>query len=101
MIKQVKVIVDEKLTFKSHIEYIYTKARKSNGWLAAISMLSPANYFTIYKSFIRFHLEYCCAVWGHRIYHNSNLKLLESTQRETLSFILRSFKSTSTVALEG
>ena len=54
VIKQVKeekilgIIVDEKLTFKSHIEYICTKARKSYGHLAAISMLSPANYVTIY-----------------------------------------------------
>ena len=107
MLKQVKekkilrIIVDEKLTFKSHVEYICTEARKSYGHLAAIPMLSPANYVTIYKSFIRSHLEYCCAAWSHRIYHNSNLKLVESTQREALSLILRSFKSIPTVALEA
>ena len=67
MIKQVKekkmlgIIVDEKLTFKSHIEYICIKAKKSYGHLAAIPMLSPAIYVTIHKSFIRSHLEYCCA----------------------------------------
>ena len=55
--KILRIIVDEKLIFKSHIEYICTKARKSYGRLAAISMLSPANYVTIYKSFIRSHLE--------------------------------------------
>ena len=66
-IKQVKekkmlgIIVDEKLTFKSHIEYICTKARKLYGHLAAIPMLSPVIYVTIHKSFIRSHLEYCCA----------------------------------------
>ena len=107
MLKQVKekkilgIIVDKKLTFKSHIEYIYTKARKSYGRLAAIPIISPANYATIYKSFIRSHLEYCCAVWSHRIYHNSNLELLESTQTGALSLILTSFKSTPTVALEA
>ena len=36
-----------------------------------------------------------------RIYHNSNLKLLESTQRGALSLILRSLKSTPTVALKA
>ena len=106
MLKQVKekkilgIIVDEKLTFKSHIECICTKARKSYGRLAATPMLSPANYVTICKSFIRSRFEYCCAAWSHRIYYNSNLKLLESTQRGALSLILRSFKSSPTVALE-
>ena len=106
MLKQVKekkilgIIVDEKLTFKSHTECICTKARKSYGRLAATPMLSPANYVTICKSFIRSRFEYCCAAWSHRIYHNSNLKLLESTQRGALSLILRSFKSSPTVALE-
>ena len=99
--KILRIIVDEKLTFKSHIEYICTKARKSYGHIAAISMLSPANYVTIYKSFIRSHLKYCCAAWNHRVYHNSNLKLLESAQRGALSLILRLFKSTPTVALEA
>ena len=70
MIKQAKekkilgIIVDEKLTFKSHIEYICTKASKSYD-LVAILMLSPANYVTIYNSFIRSHLEYCCPTWSH------------------------------------
>ena len=107
MLKQVKekkilgITADVKLTFKLHIEYICTKARKSYGCVAAIAMLFPANYVTTYKSFIRSHLEYCCATWSHRIYHNSNLKLLESRQREALSLLLRSFKSTPTVALEA
>ena len=95
------IIVDEKLAFKSHIEYNCTKARKSYGCLAAIPMLSPANYVTIYKSFIRSHLEYCCAAWSHRIYHNSNLKLIDFKQKGALSLILRLFKSTSTVGLEA
>ena len=55
----------------------------------------------IYTSFIRSHLEYCRSAWSHKIYHNSNLKLLESTQRGALSLILRSTKSTLTVALEA
>ena len=73
VLKQVKekrilgIIVDEKLTFKSHIEYICTKARKSYWHLAAIPMLSPANYITIYKSFIRSHFKYCCAAWSQNL----------------------------------
>ena len=98
VIKQVKkkkilgIIVHEKFTFKSHIKYICTKARKSYGCFTMITMLSPAKYVSIYKSFIRSHLEHCCAAWSPRIYQNTNLKLLESSQRVVLSLILRSFK---------
>ena len=93
VIKQVKkkkilgIIVDEKFTFKSHIKYICTKARKSYGCFTTITMLSPAKYVSIYKSFIRSHLEHCCAAWSPRIYQNSNLKLLESSQRVVLALI--------------
>ena len=93
VIKQVKkkkilgIIVHEKFTFKSHIKYICTKARKSYGCFTTITMLSPAKYVSIYKSFIRSHLEHCCAAWSPRIYQNSNLKLLESSQRVVLSLI--------------
>ena len=93
VIKQVKkkkilgIIVHEKFTFKSHIKYICTKARKSYGCFTMITMLCPAKYVSIYKSFIRSHLEHCCAAWSPRIYQNSNLKLLESSQRVVLALI--------------
>ena len=60
-----------------------------------------ASHVKIYNPFKRSHLEYCFGTWSDRIYHNSNLKLLQSTQRRDLSLILRSFKSTPTVALEA
>ena len=64
-------------------------------------ILSPANYVPINKSFLISHLEYCFAVLSHRIYNDSNLKLLECTQREGLSLVLRSLKLTPMVALEA
>ena len=108
MLKQVKekkileIIVDEKLTFKLNIEYICTKPRKSYGCLAAIPMLPPANFVTIYKSFIRYHTDVIIlntALQPGVI--DSNLKLLEFTQKGALSLILSSFKSTPMVALEA
>ena len=60
-----------------------------------------ASHVKIYNPFIRSHFEYCFGTWSGRIYHNSNLNLLQSTQRGDLSLILRSFKSTPTVALEA
>ena len=60
-----------------------------------------ASHVKIYNPFKRSHFEYCFGTWSDRIYHNSNLKLLQSTQRRDLSLILRSFKSTPTVALEA
>ena len=69
--------------------------------LCSNPILSPVNYVPINKSFIISHLEYCCAVWSHRVYHDFNLKLLESTQREVLALVLRSFKLTPMVVSEA
>ena len=70
-------------------------------WLSCNNPQAISHHVAIYKSFIRSHLEYYCVAWNYRIYHNSNLKLLESSQREALSLILRSFKLDLTVALEA
>ena len=95
------VIIDEKLTFKDHIKHICMQARKSYSQLAAFPNLPLSTLKTLYKSFILSKLEYCCSVWGHKLYLHNNLQNIESVQREALSLILRPFKSTPTIALES
>ena len=72
------VIIDEKLTFKSHINYISLQARKYFSFLEAFPFLAPATLATIYKPFIRSHIKYCYSAWSHKLYYNNNLKTLGS-----------------------
>ena len=95
------VIIDEKLTFKDHIKHICIQARKSYSQLAAFPNLPLSILKTLYKSFIRPKLEYCCSVWGHKLYLHNNLQNIESVQKGALSLIIRPFKSTPTIALES
>ena len=95
------VIIDEKLTFKDHIKHICMQARKSYSQLAAFPNLPLSTLKTLYKSFIRSKLEYCCSVWRHKLYLHNNLQNIGSVQRGALSLILQPFKSTPTIALES
>ena len=72
------VIIDEKLTFKPHINYISLQVRKSFSRLGVFPSLTPATLVKIYKSFIMPRIEYCCSVRIHKLYSNNNLKTLES-----------------------
>ena len=54
------VMIDERLTFKDHIKHICLQARKSYSQLAAFPNLPLSTLRTLYKSFIRSKLEYCC-----------------------------------------
>ena len=95
------VMIDDKLTFKDHIKHICLQARKSYSQLAAFPNLPLSTLKTLYKSFIRSKLEYCCSVWGPKLYLHSNLQNIKSVQRGALSLILRPFKSTTTIAHES
>ena len=95
------VILDEKLTFKDHIKHICMQARKSYSQLAAFPNLPLSTLKTLYKSFIRSKLEYCCSVWGPKLHLHNNLQNIKSVQRGALSLILRPFKSTTTIAHES
>ena len=95
------VIIEGKVSFKPHINYISLQARKSFSRLAAFPSLTPATLVTIYKSFIRSRIKYCCSAWSHKLYSNNNFKNLEPIQKGALPLILRPLKSTSTSSLEA
>ena len=58
--KHLGMILDEKLNFNEHLSAKLSKARKSVGILRKLFYLIPRNSLvTIYKSFIRPHLDYC------------------------------------------
>ena len=57
--KHLGIILDQKLNFQEHINSILSKVNRSIGLLRKLnSVLSRSSLMTIYKSFIRPHLDY-------------------------------------------
>ena len=53
------MFLDNKLNFGEHLKYITNKVNKSIGLLRKLQMILPRrSLVTIYKSFIRAHLDY-------------------------------------------
>ena len=58
------VILDEKLTFKTHIEYICKKARVGIGALRRIKPFVPlCTLVPLYRSLIEPYFDYCSPLW--------------------------------------
>jgi hypothetical protein len=59
------VMLDSNLSYKDHINYVYTKVSKSVGILYKLSSNVPKDVFmSLYYSFIYPYLTYCVVVWG-------------------------------------
>ena len=57
--KHLGMFLDNKLNFGEHLKYITNKVNKSIGLLRKLQMILPRrSLVTIYKSFIRAHLDY-------------------------------------------
>ena len=53
------MFLDDKLNFGEHLKYIANKVNKSIGLLRKLQNLLPRrSLVTIYKSFIRLHIDY-------------------------------------------
>ena len=95
------IIIDNNLSFSPHIENITNKCKRAYNRLALFPDMRPDLAIQIYKSFVRSKLEYGSAVWGHTLYNNKHLRLLEAAQKGALMLILRSMKSTPLDAMEA
>ena len=57
--KHLRVILDVKLTFEEHLKNVLNKTNKTTGILRKLSNLLPRQALaTIYKAFVRPHLDY-------------------------------------------
>ena len=57
--KHLGIILDSKLTFGNHLNMVTTKINKTIGFLRKLQNLSPKTVLiTIYKAFVRPHLDY-------------------------------------------
>lgn len=91
-IKDLGVILDEKLNFKAHIESMIAKARSRLAWIKrfANEFNDPYTIKIIFFSFVVPILEYGSQVWNtHNI---GQTKRFESVQKQFLLYALRRFR---------
>ena len=82
-IKDLGIVFDAALSFKSHYSYIAKKALKMWGFIWRICKdLSPLSLKTLYCSLVRSKLEYCSPVWTP--IYKVDLEMLEKIQKRFL-----------------
>lgn len=64
--KDLGVIFDRKCTFISHIDYVVAKASSMLGFISRNSkdFSDPFTFRSLYFSYVRSILEYCCTIWN-------------------------------------
>ena len=78
--KHLGMILDTKLNFQEHINYILTKVSKTIGLLGKLQNILPReSLLTIFKSFVRPHLDYGDVIYDQS-YNNTFYQKMESIQ---------------------
>ena len=67
-----------------HIECITSRCKKVYNRLTLFPDMWPDLAVQIYKSFIRFKLEYGNIIWGHTIHTDKHYRFLEAPQKSAL-----------------
>lgn len=97
-IKFLGVIVDQKLTWKYHIQHVCRKIMKSVGILSRVrSLIDISCMKTLYYSLIYPHILYCNIVWGATCQTYLNKILL--IQKKFLRIMSNSNRSSSSAPL--
>ena len=95
-IKYLGVHIDNKLTWKSHVDSIVSKANSVKGFLLRnFKHCSPSIKSKCYQTLIRPVLEYASVVWS--LYLVTLINKIESVQRRSARFILNDYSRTSSV----
>ena len=89
--KDLGVVIDEKLTFNTHIDQLVSKCNRICGFIKrSVGFRAPSLVkFRLYQSLCLSSLDYCSSVWSP---HNvTSIKKIESVQRSMTKFILNSY----------
>ncbi|CAK1592198.1 unnamed protein product [Parnassius mnemosyne] len=101
-VKFLGVILDSKLAFSHHINYVSKKCEKNINILRALSGVwwgsHPFSQKILYNALIRSHLDYGCFVLEPC--NKSSLKILDRIQSKSLRIIIGAMKSSPINALQ-
>ena len=87
--------MDSRLDFNKHLEIILEKVSTTIGLLRKLQNLFPRkSLITVYKSFIRPHMDYGDIIYG-QAYHVSFHRKLESIQYDAALAITGAIRGTS------
>ena len=90
-----RVILDVKLTFEEHLKNVFNKTNETIGLLKKLSNLLPRQALvTIYKAFIRPHLDYGDVLYD-QAFNNSFHAKMESIQYNACLAITGAIRGTS------
>ena len=93
--KHLGIILDSKLTFENHINMVTTKINKTFGILRKLQNLLPRTaLITIYKTFVRPHLDYGDILYD-QAFNLSFKQKLESIQYRACLAITGAIRGTS------
>ena len=93
--KHFRVVLDFKLTFHDHLDIVFTKVRKTIGILRTLNSILPrAPLATIFKTFVRPHLDYGDVLYNQAFYSTFR-NTLESIQYNAFLAITEAISSTS------
>ena len=87
------VILDVKLTFEEHLKNVFNKTNKTIGLLKKLSNLLPRQV-TIYKAFIRSHLDYGDVLYDQAFNNYFHAKM-ESIQSNACLVITGAIRGTA------
>ena len=89
------VILDVKLTFEEHLKNVFNKTNKTIGLLKKLSNLLPRQALvTIYKAFIRSHLDYGDVLYDQAFNNYFHAKM-ESIQSNACLVITGAIRGTA------
>ena len=93
--KHLGIVLDSRLDFNKHLEIILEKVSTTIGLLRKLQNLFPRkSLITVYKSFIRPHMDYGDIIYG-QAYHVSFHRKLESIQYDAALAITGAIRGTS------
>jgi len=80
------VIIDHKLSWKPHVNYISSKLARINGILCKVRhILNQDTMYTLYCTLFLPYLHYCTEVWGNT--YKTTLQTICTTQKKAIRIV--------------